>query len=125
MNRLRLVSLCLLLPGTLWAGSITSQQRTVPYTALVAVDQTAVEVLLDFNADSVADPARMVSIYNASGDGVYCTTRGTATATGAPLVTGQAYTFPPEGVQGSPLPTRLSCICGSGDTATLHIWAYP
>lgn len=107
------------------AGTLTSQKQSVPYTALVAVDNTALEILIDFNADGVADNARMVSIFNAAGDPIYCTTRGTATAVGAPLTVGTAYSFPPEGSPQSPLVNRLSCLCGVGNTATLHIWAYP
>lgn len=107
------------------AGSITTQQRSVPYTAIVAADETATDILIDFNADGIADTARMVSIYNSVGNGVYCVTRGTAAASGAPLAVGDVLTIPPAGTPGSPLPTRLSCICAAGQTATVHIFAYP
>lgn len=120
---MRWLGLSLLLwPLLAWSGSVTSEQTAVPYTALVSVDATAVEVLIDFNNDGVADQARTVSVFHKVGDGVYCVSRGTATAAGAPLETGMTYNFPVG--QGQPV-SRLSCICAATETATVYVFAYP
>jgi hypothetical protein len=103
-------------------GSVTSEQTTVPYTALVAVDQTAVEIRIDFQGDGTADNAKLVSVYHKAGNGVYCVTKGTATATGAPLEVGMTYNFPLG--SGQPV-SRLSCVCAAAEVATIHIFAYP
>lgn len=113
----------LCLPGIAAAGSITAQQKAVPFTAVVSVDQTATPITLDFNNDNVADYSGLLTLWNKTGNGVYCVDRGTATVGGAPLEAGQTFTFNYRGTQ-----TRIvqvSCVTDTGNAAILHIWAIP
>lgn len=116
-------TLGMLLPLGAMAGSITTQQRAVPYTAVVTVDQTATEIVIDFNGDALPDPAGILTLFNKTGDGIYCVDRGTATVLGAPLEVGQTFTFNRRGSTGRI--TRLSCVAATSESATLYIWADP
>lgn len=124
MTCLRVALLLLLLTGlpiVVTAGTVSSQQHNVPYTATVDVDSTAVEIVIDFDGNGLADSSRLLSVVHITGDGAYCVERGTATATGAALTTGQVWTFNRRD-GGQPV-SRLSCITAATEGATVAIWA--
>lgn len=107
----------------LHAGSITSQQHGVPYSAVVSVDATPVPIPIDFDGNGVSDQARFVVLVHSAGSDAHCVVRGTATAAGAPLgVDVGSLTFDQR--SGQPI-TTISCVCDTAESATVLVIAMP
>lgn len=104
------------------SGTITSQHFLLPYRAIIAVDDAAIAVPIDFNGDGRADIMSDIVIYNAGQNDVFFSLGMHTTSDGAPLPAG--FTWSSE-IRTALNVQHITVKCASGLTSTLYIWAMP